>query len=42
MFISDGVNDRFIPGDVVSVATGEKLMSVNSVAFLLDQYLPFM
>ena len=42
MFISDGVNDYFIPGDVVNVATGEKLMSVDSVAFLLDQYLPFM
>ena len=42
MFTSDGMNDRFIPEEVVNMATGEKLMSVDSVAFLLDQYLPFM
>ncbi|ERF71078.1 hypothetical protein EPUS_07750 [Endocarpon pusillum Z07020] len=42
IFVSDGMNDRFIPGDVTSAATGEKLMSVENVSFFLNKYLPSM
>jgi hypothetical protein len=40
IFISDGVNDRFISRDIISAASGEKLMSVDNVAFFIDSYLP--
>ncbi|KAH6669308.1 15-O-acetyltransferase [Halenospora varia] len=40
IFISDGVNDRFIPSDITAAATGEKLMEIDNVSFFLDSYLP--
>ncbi|KAF1347599.1 15-O-acetyltransferase [Delphinella strobiligena] len=39
IFISDGVNDRFIPGSITS-ATNETIMTVDNVAFLTDSYMP--
>ncbi|KAH8679921.1 15-O-acetyltransferase [Tricladium varicosporioides] len=40
IFISDGINDRFIPPDITVAATGEKLMEIDNVSFFLDSYLP--
>ncbi|KAF7587254.1 trichothecene 15-O-acetyltransferase, partial [Aspergillus hancockii] len=42
LFISDGLNDRFIQKDIVSRDTGETLMSVDHIAFFTNQYQPYM
>lgn len=42
MFTSDGINERFIPREVLNPLTQEKLITVQGVRFLLNQYMPFM
>ncbi|KNG52745.1 15-o-acetyltransferase [Stemphylium lycopersici] len=40
IFISDGVNDRFISKNITSSAKNETLMTVENVAFFTDSYAP--
>ncbi|KAI1070317.1 hypothetical protein LB507_010384 [Fusarium sp. FIESC RH6] len=42
LFISDGINDRFIPHEIKSASTGEELFSVESIDFLVNQSLPYL
>ncbi|KAF2125620.1 15-O-acetyltransferase [Dothidotthia symphoricarpi CBS 119687] len=40
VFISDGVNDRFIPGNIIDSTTNKTIMTVDNVAFFTDSYMP--
>jgi hypothetical protein len=42
LFISDGVNERFIPREIKRTATGENMLSVESVDFVVNQSLPYL
>ncbi|KAF5865509.1 trichothecene 15-O-acetyltransferase [Aspergillus alliaceus] len=41
LFVSDGLNDHLVPGDIVSPTTGEKLISLDRVNVFHNQYLPY-
>ncbi|KAM0304499.1 hypothetical protein ACHAPM_002597 [Fusarium culmorum] len=42
LFISDGVNERFIPREIKRTATGEDVLSVESIDFIVNQSLPYL
>ncbi|KAH6993516.1 15-O-acetyltransferase [Fusarium venenatum] len=42
LFISDGINERFIPREIKRNSTGENIMSVESVDFVVNQSLPYL
>lgn len=37
IFVSDGINDRYVPGEIMG-SFGNKLMTVDACSFLLDTY----
>ncbi|KAB8235866.1 15-O-acetyltransferase Tri3 [Aspergillus alliaceus] len=41
VFLSDGLNDRFLPNEIVRSDTNKPLMTVNGVLFALNEYDPF-
>ncbi|PQK09681.1 hypothetical protein BB8028_0002g00050 [Beauveria bassiana] len=42
LFISDGVNERFLPRDITCGATGETLFTIEKFVFLVNQILPYL
>lgn len=42
LFISDGINERFIPREIKRTATGEDVLSVESIDFVVNQSLPYL
>lgn len=42
LFISDGVNERFIPREIKRTTTGEDVLSVESIDFVVNQSLPYL
>ncbi|KAJ4145119.1 hypothetical protein LMH87_003978 [Akanthomyces muscarius] len=42
LFISDGINERFLPRDIVSSATAETIFTVERFSFLVNQMLPYL
>nr|3FOT_A Chain A, 15-O-acetyltransferase [Fusarium sporotrichioides]3FP0_A Chain A, 15-O-acetyltransferase [Fusarium sporotrichioides] len=42
LFISDGINERFIPHEIKQTATGENVLSVESIDFVVNQSLPYL
>ncbi|RGP73138.1 3-acetyltrichothecene 15-o-acetyltransferase [Fusarium longipes] len=42
LFISDGINERFIPREIKQTVTGENVLSVESIDFVVNQSLPYL